>query len=62
MQVWIDPTINWDFTAIYPPPTLEKAPVLAAEPSEEMDACRCLSSAQLGALVHIHPHQWLKLI
>lgn len=58
------PAVNWDFTAIYPLPALGKAPVLAAEPSEKMDVCLCfcLSSAQLGALVHIHPHQSLKLI
>ena len=51
--------VNWDFAAIR-----GKAPVLAAEPSEEMDMCLCfcLSSAQLGALVHIHSHQSLKLI
>lgn len=58
------PAVNWDFAAIYPLLALGKAPVLAAEPSEEMDVCLCfcLSSAQLGALVHIHPHQLLKLI
>jgi len=58
------PAVNGDFTAIRPLPALEEAPVLAAEPSEQMDVCLCfcLSSAQLGALVHIHPHQSLKLI
>lgn len=58
------PAVNLGFTAVSLLPALGKAPLLVADPSEEMDVCQCccVSSAQLGAQMHIHPHQSLKLI